>query len=203
MIIAHTHRRKTAVLWTALVLLFYAVAYSASAQVEIPPLREGPQISLFATFADVKPNHNYYHDYAVYGFSTGAYLQTRHILGAELRGSITRWGGLEHEESILVGPRAAMHFGRVSPYLAFLGGAGNAWSWSNQHQPGQPPPYLIEGIGGQWSILGGLDVHLGHRVSLRLGELSYSEIYLRDRTINPVGATAGIVFRTRIGSGER
>jgi hypothetical protein len=115
MIIAHTHWGKTAVLSTALALLFSAASYSASAQVQIPQLREGPHISLFATFADVKPNHNYYRDYAVYGFSTGAYLQTRHILGGELRGSITRWGAGQHEESILVGPRAALHFGRFSP----------------------------------------------------------------------------------------
>jgi hypothetical protein len=194
---------KYAFLRIALALLFSAIAYRASAQVTIPELREGPQIRVFATFSDVKPNHNYFNDLAVYGFSMGGYLQTRHVLGGELRGSITRWGAAQHEESILAGPRAALHFGRVSPYLSLLGGVGNAWSWSNPRKPGLPPPTITEEIGGQWMVLGGLDVHLKNRLTLRVGELSYSEIYLKGKTLNPLSASAGIVFRPRLGRGER
>lgn len=78
----------------ALVLLFAAAAYSASAQV-VPGLRWSPDISAFGTFTAVKPDVGYYGDLAVYGPSVGGFWQTRHIIGVEVRGSILRWGGLE------------------------------------------------------------------------------------------------------------
>ena len=180
----------------ALVLLLSAAAYRAQAQVEIPALKAGPRIAMFGTFTDVKPNHNYLDDLAVWGFTAGGYVQTRHIVGAEVRGSITRWGNTEHEESALVGPRAALHLGSFSPYLAVLGGGGNSWMWNKvPYRSDKPPAVITQGTGPQMSILGGLDFHLKQRLSLRMGELSYSKIYLNNRTINPLSASAGIVYR--------
>jgi hypothetical protein len=177
-----------------LAFLFSAIAYSGSAQV-IPALKAPPNIAIFGGFTTVKPNYVSFSDYAVYGFSAGGYLQTRHIVGLEIRGSITRWGGGQHEESALAGPRASLHFHHFSPYVAFLGGGGNTWSWNNPAGPGLPTPKKTEETSPQWSILGGLDLHLKRRLSLRIGEISYSQIYRTDKTITPISASAGIVYR--------
>jgi hypothetical protein len=187
---------KHSLLRAALVLLVSTAAYSAQAQVEIPALVSAPRIAVFSTFTDVKPNKSYVDDLAVWGFSAGGYLQTRHIVGAEVRGSITRWGSAQHEESILVGPRASMHFGGFAPYVAILGGGGNAWQWNKVPYPWDKPPAVItEETGPQATILGGVDFHVRHRLSFRMGELSYSKIYMKDHTITPISASAGIVYR--------
>ena len=47
----------------------------------------------------------------------------------------------------------------------------------------------------QWSILGGVDVRLAHHLRLRVGELAYSKIYLSDRTLTALNASAGFVYR--------
>jgi hypothetical protein len=142
-------------------------------------------------FTDAKPNFRYLYDRAVYGFSAGGFLQTQHILGIEVRGSMLRWGSDQHEESALVGPRAAFHFHRLSPYGSGLVGAGNAWS---RNLPGKPP-FIIEAVGLQWSLVGGVDLRLAHHLRLRLGELSYSKIYLTNRTLTALNASAGFVYR--------
>jgi hypothetical protein len=56
-----------------------------------------------------------------------------------------------------------------------------------------------ENVGPQWSVLGGLDIHFSHRIDLRVGEFSYSQTYMKDRTLTSLGATAGMVFRLPIG----
>jgi hypothetical protein len=177
-----------------LVLLFSAAAYSASAQV-VPGMRTPPNISLFGTFTAVKPNTSSYGDFAVYGFSAGGFLQLRHLVGVEVRGSLQRSQGLEHQESALAGPRFAMHFGHISPYVSVLGGVANAWRWSRPPVSGQPWPQLYGGFGPEWSVVGGLDVHLTRHMVMRMGEVSYSKIYLKDWNATPLGVGAGLVFR--------
>ena len=189
-----SHRRKHFLARIPLALLFSVTAFSASAQV-IPAMRVGPRTALFGSFTDVKPDYVSFSDFAVYGFSAGGYLQTRHVIGAEVRGSITRWGGGQHEESALAGARASLHFGHFSPYVALLGGGGNTWSWSNPPKPGLPTPAKVEETSPQWSILGGLDVYLKNRLSLRMGEFSYSEVYRKEKTLTPLSVSAGIVYR--------
>lgn len=181
--------RKQLFLECAAVLCLLGAAQFASAQV-VPASRQAPDISIFATYTEAKPNFRYLWDFAVYGFSAGGFLQTRHIAGLEVRGSILRWGSDSHEESALAGPRAAMHFGRISPYVSFLVGAGNAWSRTLGH-----PPLNIEAVGLQWSLVGGVDLRLAHHLRLRVGELSYSKIYLTDKTLTPLSASAGLVYR--------
>ena len=90
-----------------------------------------------------------------------------------------RWGGLEHEESALAGPRFSMHFGRVSPYLCILGGEANAWRWNNPRHTGQPEPRLDEALGPQWSTVGGLDIYLERHFVIRMGELSIFQDILK------------------------
>ena len=186
--------RKHSLQRIAFVLLFSSAAYSASAQV-IPALRTFPRISAFGTFTTVKPDHEYYGDLAVSGVTVGGFLQTQHVVGVELRGSVMRWGGLEHEESALAGPRFAMHFGRISPYVCVLAGEANAWRWSNPPIKGEPKPKLVEGLGPQWSAIGGLDVHFSQHFVFRVGELSYSKTYLKNWTMTPWTASAGFVYR--------
>jgi hypothetical protein len=169
---------------------------SASAQVVVPGLRFGSSMSVFTTFTDVKPNYQYFTDLAVYGFSAGGFIQSHHVIGLELRGSITRWGGGQHEEAALGGPRAALHLGRFSPYIAGLGGAGNVWIGQDHPPPGHERKSK-EALGPQWTILGGLDFHLHRRWSLRAAELSYSHVYTDHQTVRPIGASAGIVYRFR------
>jgi hypothetical protein len=172
-------------------LILFGPPHIASAQVG-PAARLAPNISIFATATDAKPNFHYLYDRAVYGFSAGGFWQTRHILGVEVRGSILKWGSDQHEESALAGPRAAKRFGRFTPYGCGLVGAGNAWS---RNLPGKQPPFIIEAVGLQWSILGGVDVRLAHHFRLRAGELAYSKIYLAGRTLSPLNASAGLVYR--------
>ena len=180
-----------------LVLLSWVSTYSASGQVNFPGLHSDPHLSFFGTFTNLKPDYQYYGDYAAVGFTSGAFLQTSHILGFEGRGSITRWQGLEHQETLLVGPRAALHFGHVSPYVCFLGGGANGWRWKIPRLTGAPEPKLIEGFGPQWSTVGGIDVHLAGRIVLRVGEISYSKTYLSNWTLTPISASAGFVYRLR------
>jgi hypothetical protein len=172
------------------VLVLLGAPHIASAQVG-PAARPAPDIEIFATATGAKPNFRYLYDRAVYGFSAGGFLQTHHILGIEVRGSLLKWGSDQHEESALVGPRAAMHFHRLSPYGSGLVGAGNAWS---RNLPGKPP-FIIEKVGLQWSIVGGVDLRLTHHLRLRAGELSYSQIYLTSRTLTALNASAGFVYR--------
>jgi hypothetical protein len=182
--------RKQFLLEFATVLCLLGAPQIASAQVG-PGMRRAPDIAIFATATDAKPNFRYLYDRAVYGFSAGGFWQTRRILGVEVRGSILKWGSDQHEESALAGPRAALHFGRVSPYGCGLLGAGNAWS---RNLPDKPP-FIIEAVGLEWSILGGVDIRLAHHLRLRVGELSYSKIYLADRTLTALNASAGFVYR--------
>ncbi len=180
--------KQLVLLITAVLLLFGP--HIAAAQVR-PAARLAPNISIFATATDAKPNFRYLYDRAVYGFSAGGFWQTRRLLGVEVRGSILKWGSDQHEESALAGPRAAKRFGRFTPYGCGLVGAGNAWS---RNLPSKPP-FIIEAVGLQWSILGGVDVRLAHHFRLRVGELAYSKIYLADRTLTALNASAGLVYR--------
>ncbi len=179
---------------TALALLFSAAAYTASAQV-IPAISAIGNISAFGTFTTVKPDYGYYGDLAVYGISFGGFMQTRHIVGLEARSSLLRSGGIEHEETALVGPRFVMRFANVSPYVSVLGGVANAWRWSNPPNKGDPPPRMLGGFGPQWSVLGGLDVRVNRRFVVRMGEISYAKTYTKSWALTPLTASAGIVYR--------
>jgi hypothetical protein len=182
--------KKQFVLQFVTALILFGPPIIASAQVG-PAVRMPPDISIFATATGAKPNFRYLYDRAVYGFSAGGFWQTRRILGVEVRGSILKWGSDQHEESALAGPRAARRFGRFTPYGCGLVGAGNAWS---RNLPGKPP-FIIEKVGLQWSILGGVDFRLRHHLRIRVGELAYSKIYLPDRTLTALNASAGLVYR--------
>jgi hypothetical protein len=174
-------------------LLLTPAAHGAFAQVA-PPVRYSPHVSTFTEFTTGKPDFGNYGDWAVYGFTMGGFTESSRILGSEVRGSILRSGGYDHEETALVGPRAALHFARVSPYLSLLGGGGHSWWYSNAPNKG-PKPTMKVGVGLQWTVVSGIDVYMSPRVSLRVGELSYSNVYIGSRTLTALTASAGVVYR--------
>ena len=145
-------------------LLLSLAAHSAFAQA-IPAARYAPYGSVFTEFTAGKPDFSNYGDLAVYGFTIGGFSTSSHILGAEARGSILSWGGYDHEETALVGPRAALHFERFSPYVALLGGGGHSWWYSNAPNKGPTPTQKV-GIGLQWTAVAGIDVYMNRRISL-------------------------------------
>jgi hypothetical protein len=180
-----------------LMLLLCVPTRRACAQVSFPGLHSDSHLSFFGTFTNLKPDYQYYGDYASVGVTSGVFMQTSHILGWEARASVNRWQGLEHQEAALVGPRAALHYGRISPYVCFLGGVANGWRWQNPRPSGGPEPKLVEGFGPQWSTVGGIDIHLSGRFVFRVGEISYSKTYLSNWTLTPISASAGFVYRLK------
>src|ERR1700722_560459 len=175
---------------SSLVILLCALhGYRASCQ-NIPVVQQPLRMAVFGTSTDIKPTFHVVGDLAVYGFTIGGYIQSPHVFGAELRGSVTRWGGPLHQEAIALGPRATLHFGRFTPYTAVLGGVTNSWEY---HDPQKPVP--TERASPALTVLGGVIFHMSHHFSLRLGEASYSRIHRSDVDLNSFGASAGIVYR--------
>jgi hypothetical protein len=186
--------RQKGRLLIALPALSLALVLNAKGQA-IPAMKAPAQISGFATFTDAKPDFRHWGDEAVYGFSLGGMIQSHHIVGVELRGDLLRWGeGREHEESVSAGPRAALHLGRISPYVTVLGGYAHAWEWHDMPRKYAPKPKLDVGLGPKWTLCGGLDYRLSHHVSIRAGELGFSRIYATSHSLDQLNASAGIIF---------
>jgi hypothetical protein len=178
----------------ALALVFAVVAYSAPAQI-IQGLQSRSNLSVYGTLpANVTPDYGYYAP-VLFGYSLGGFLQTPYFVGAEVRGQIQRRLNAQHQESALIGPRVAMHFGRLNPYASFLIGAGNGWRFLEPPILGAKQVKPIEDIGTQWTILGGVDFKLNHHFSARVGEVSFSKLYLKQWNLTPVNFTAGVVYR--------
>lgn len=191
----HRFRQKGFLLAAA--LFFAASAGRASAQI-IPGLVMRSDVSAFGTLpANLTPNFAPFDSPVLFGYSLGGFYQTRHVIGAEIRGSIQRRINAQHQESALAGPRAALHFGRITPYTSFLFGAGNGWRFADPPTPGEKVPKPIEGMGPQWTMLGGVDLHVTNHLAVRVGEVSYSKLYLKHWELSPVNVTAGLVWRLR------
>lgn len=187
-------RRK----WLLTAALFAAFSAAVGSAQVIPGLVMRSDMSAYATMPiNVTPNFAPYDSPVLFGYSLGGYYQSRHILGAEIRGSIQRKGNAQHQESALAGPRAAMHFGKFTPYTSFLIGAGNGWRFAQQPPPGSKVPKPVEGMGAQWTMVGGVDVHVTRNFAIRLGEVSYSKLYLKNWDLTPVNLTAGVLWRIR------
>jgi hypothetical protein len=175
------------------VLLCSLHCYRASAQV-MPSVRLPPSVAIFGTFTALKPTFHIIGDKTVWGGTVGGYIQSSHLYGLEVRGSINRWGGYEHQEAILAGPRAAMRFGRFTPYAAALGGAVHSSLWYVPGTGVNAKPYPDQ-VSADISALIGVDFHMAHHISLRLGEAQYSRVLRSDRQLNSLAASAGIVYR--------
>jgi hypothetical protein len=177
-----------------LALLFSAAACGASAQV-IPGLDAKPDLSIFGTLpVNVTPDFGYYAP-VLFGYQLGGFLQTQHLLGVEIRGTIQRRANTQHQESALGGPRFALHYGPFAPYVSVLAGGGNGWRYLHPPVVGIVNPQPIEGTGAQWTVAGGVDYHVSRHLRIRLGDLSYSKNYLKNWNLTSLNFTAGLVYR--------
>jgi hypothetical protein len=183
--------------YATLILVILGLPACSTAQV-VPALQEPLNLSTYFTLpVDITPAYRYVGTPAVAGYSIGGYLQPQRFVGAELRGQIQRRLNAEHQESIQAGPRFTLHFGHLAPYFDVLGGAGNGWRYRDPPAIGKKAPKPLEGLGGEWTVLSGLDVKLFHRFSIRAGEVSYSKIYLKNWSLTPLNISAGAVYRIR------
>jgi hypothetical protein len=187
-------RGKHWVLRAAMGLLLSAAASSSSAQI-IPGLNTHTNISAYATIPfNVTPDYRYFATPVVAGYSLGGFLQTPRLIGVEVRGTIQRRLNRQHQESALIGPRLSLRVGPFLPYVSYLAGVGNGWRYGEPPIPGSNPT-PVEGTGFQWTLTGGLDVHLTHHLGVRVGDISYSKLYLKNWSLTPLNVTAGIVYR--------
>jgi hypothetical protein len=172
-------------------------AGGASAQV-VPDLVMGSNLSIYGSLpANFQPDFAPLDSSVLFGYSIGGFLQSAHIIGLELRGSIQRRWNAQHQESALAGPRAALHVGRVKPYTSLLFGAGNGWRFKDSPTSGEKLPRPVEGEGPQWTLAGGVDLNVSRRLAIRVGEISCSELYLKHWNLTPVNVTAGVVWRLK------
>ncbi|MDQ1692936.1 MAG: hypothetical protein QOH85_471 [Acidobacteriaceae bacterium] len=178
------------------VLLLPLAANTVSAQVA-PPVKYGPAISVFGTLTEAKPDFGFYNDLPVYGFTVGGFTDTPRLMGYEWRGSMFRTGGVLHQETALAGVRFAVHSKRFSPYLSVLGGGSHSWYMTNFPHKNLPKPVLKVGTGLEWSAVSGVDVYMTRTISLRVGELSYGNVFVGTRTLTSLTASAGVVYRPR------
>ena len=169
-------------------LLCSAHGMYASGQV-VAAGRLPPRLAVFGTYTHVQPNIGKPNNVPVWGGTVGGYMQTSYILGLDLRGSITRWGGREHQESILFGPRARFRVSHFSAYVEALGGPAHSW------QPNIEGSYhVVDKISADITGIGGVDVQVRHRISLR-GEAAYSRIFRNDpASLNALSLSAGVVY---------
>jgi hypothetical protein len=185
---------RQSLLRAAVALLLSTAACGASAQV-VPAFGGKPDLSVFGTLpVNVTPDFGYFAP-VLFGYQLGGFLQTRHVFGLEIRGTIQRRMNTQHQESALGGPRFALHYGPFAPYVSVLGGAGNGWRYLHPPVVGIKNPQPIEGMGGQWTVAGGVDFHMSRHLRLRLGELSYSNNYLKNWNLTSLNFTAGLVYR--------
>jgi hypothetical protein len=159
----------------------------------VPSIRLPLQTAVFGTFTYIKPTLWVAGDNAVWGFAGGSYVQTPNVFGFELRGTVSTSSGQLQQEGARAGPRAVWRYGPFSTYTAVLAGITNSWEW---RLPGLRPRFgLRERASPDLTILGGVDFHMAHHISLRLGEVSYSRIHRRDVDLNTFGVSVGAVYR--------
>jgi hypothetical protein len=163
-------------------LLVFAPLW-AGAQVG-PEMRSPPSLHVFGTATDgISGGNN------STGFTLGAYMQTRHVWGFEVRGAYLHWASNEFRYDAMLGPRVGLHFGRLSPYGAAMGGEGHVVKRKN----GPRSPFESNS-GGEWKLLGGVDFYAGHHFSIRLGEISYSTLYAFQQGISSVDFSSGFAY---------
>lgn len=173
---------------------FILAQAGARAQVA-PALHLPPDVGIFGTYTIAQPTVGGAFN-TVSGVTTGAYLRPQSLLGVELRGVFLRWTGYDHEYAALIGPRASFYLGRFSVYGALEVGPGRAWRVVETNQNGSVK-LAAHSAGFEWSLIGGADLNLKHHWNLRVGELSFSNIYASGQVRKPLNYSFGLVYRLR------
>ncbi len=169
------------------VLVLLLMPLAVNAQVG-PAMRSAPSLHVFGTYtygsSDWSSNHSE-------GYSLGGFFQTTYLWGLETRGAYLHWGSNEFRYDALAGPRIAFHFARFSPYGAVVAGLGHPVVRKNA----LPASHYHSGTGAEWKLLGGVDFYAGHRFSIRLGEISYAEVYALPQGVTSLDFSSGVVYR--------
>jgi hypothetical protein len=132
----------------------------------------------------------------VRGIAVGGYLQSRFHVGIDVRAIALQKVGYYHQFSLLAGPRIVFHFAHFEPYGSFDVGDSRE---SERLEPTAANGYSIEAHSTKfgWCGFGGLDIRVVPHVSLRLPEVSYSDIYTEGGKNKSVTYGAGVVLRLR------
>jgi hypothetical protein len=93
------------------------------------------------------------------------------------------------------GVRVAIHRGRLAPYGDLLAGMAHArYAEPSPKDSPAAPTRIAVGFGPEWQIVGGADYFLNHHVRLRVGEFSFSQQYMSNRTLSPWAYSSGLVI---------
>jgi hypothetical protein len=186
-----------------LAFLFACVCLTCYSFAQVVPDRTPrPSASVFAqgSFAIVSSNADpsQYGD-LLYGGSFGANYQTRTILGFEGRAlflaSRSQNDHEEHQRAGFIGPRLATSRGRFGFYAVALPGFSHADYVTRPivHYPnGQD--VLTSDTAAALQIGGGADLRLGHHVSWRIADVTYSKMFATDAPSGAIFST-GLVVR--------
>jgi hypothetical protein len=116
-------------------------------------------------------------------------LNLFHGVGVEAEARWLRWHGFEgiKQDNYLIGPRFKIrHFWKAQPYVKVLGGFSDM-DFENHDASGR----FTTVAGG-----GGIDIHLGHRWTVRPVDFEYQvwPKFLMS-TLSPYGGSAGVSYR--------
>jgi hypothetical protein len=133
------------------------------------------------------------------GFNFGAFVQSSHLIGAEVRGGFYPISARFSQAPITTGLRLVS---RRSPGIRrqFFGYIGGGVSRAQDSGPTfQPMPASWSPC---WQVSTGLDISLG-RLSWRVAEMSWTETHGPRNDIRSLSASTGLVYRFAFGhSGE-
>jgi hypothetical protein len=178
---------KTVLDFARAVGLLLVVLTPLLAGAQVGPEMRGPlSIHLLATYTYGSSDGGTHNNY---GYSLGGFVQAPHLWGVEVRGTYLRWGSGESRFDAMAGPRAALHFARFSPYGAVLVGWGHPIAWTDG-----PKSRLVGATGTEVKLLGGVDYYATHHLSIRLGEISFSEYYALPKGVSAVDVSGGFVY---------
>lgn len=149
------------------------------------------QTGIYATFTAGKtdlPNTDW-----IYGPTVGAYFDSSHFqalkLGADVRGTFLGGSGNTQMQSVLVGPRVAVHVPTVpvKPYAELLIGAGHIHAGQGFAES-SVTKFQYQGVFGA-------DVTILPRFDWRVVEFNYSGLSDYANGIHPKSISTGLVFR--------
>jgi hypothetical protein len=175
-------------------LCLMTMAAGASGQV-VSPLHRPTNLGIYGEATFQQPSFSDVAD-RVRGITVGGYLQSRFHIGIDVRAVALQKVAYYHEFSILAGPRVAFHFAHLEPYGSFDVGDSRE---SERLEPTAANGYSTEtrSTKFRWCGLGGVDIHVLPHLSLRLPEVSYSDLYTEGGTNRSVTYGGGLVVRLR------
>ena len=185
----------------ALVLFLFATEISLRGQA-VPTATSARwklDTGAFVTASAVNTQFPFYADNAL-GFNFGAFVQSRHPVGGEVRGSFYPISDRFSQAPITAGLRIADRRSsniRWQPFGYIGGGVSRAQDSGPTYQP------MAASWSPCWQASAGLDFSFG-RFSLRAAELSWTQTYGPRDDLRSLSASTGLVYRfSFLSSGEK